>query len=97
MDAFTPRAAWFLGVDLGALVGLLLLVSSTRFLFSVFSWPASIVVDWLLLRRMGREKTHRVQFVRGVLLGYLVPVSIGLAVFAGVAAYFLITRGTPLV
>jgi hypothetical protein len=94
MDAFSPRAAWFLGVDLGALLGLLVLVVSTKSLFGSLSWPVSIVADWLILARVGRAKVHRVQFVRGVLQGYLIPVSIGLAVFVAVAAYYLVTRGT---
>lgn len=93
MQAFTPRAAWFLGVDLGALLGLLVLVVSTRFLFAALSWPVTIVVDWLLLARAGKQKTHRSQFVRGVLQGYLVPVAIGLAVFVAVAVYFLAAHG----
>lgn len=94
MAAFTPKAAWFLGVDLGALVGLLVLTASTRSLYASLSWPASIVVDWLVLGRVGRAQVHRVQFIRGVLEGYLVPIAIGLAVFVAVAVYYMLTRGT---
>ena len=94
MAAFTPRAAWFLGVDLGALLGLAVLAASTRSPYASLSWPASMVVDWILLGRVGKAQVHRVQFVRGVLQGYLVPISIGLAVFIAVAVYFMLTRGT---
>jgi len=94
MAGFSPRAAWFLGVDLGALVGLVVLAVSTRSLYASLSWPASMVVDWVLLGRVGKAQVHRVQFVRGVLQGYLVPISIGLAVFIAVAVYFMMTRGT---
>ena len=83
-----------MGVDLGALIGLLVLVVSTKSLYGSLTWPATIVVDWLLLGRVGGKQVHKVQFVRGVLQGYMVPVSIGLAVFVAVAVYFLLTRGT---
>jgi hypothetical protein len=94
MADFSPRAAWFLGVDLGALAGLLVLTASTRSPYASLSWPVSMVVDWLLLIRVGKEQVHRVQFTRGVLQGYLVPVSIGLVVFVAVAVYYMLTRGT---
>jgi hypothetical protein len=55
-----------------------------------------MVADWLLLRRAGKENAHRVQFVRGILQGYLIPVSIGLATFVAVGAYFLLTHGVLL-
>jgi hypothetical protein len=90
---FSPRAAWFLGMDLGALVGLVVLVVSTHSLYAPVSWPATIVADWFLMKAVGKEKTHRIQFERGVLQGYLIPVAIGLAIFASVGVYFLTTRG----
>lgn len=93
LHSVSPRAAWFVGVDLGALVGLVVLATSTRIVYAPVLWPVTMVADWLMLRRAGKEKAHRTQFVRGILEGYLIPVSIGLATFVVVGAYFLLTRG----
>jgi hypothetical protein len=93
LEGISPRAAWFIGVDLGALLGLLVLTTSTRFVYAPVLWPVTMVADWFLLRRAGKERVHRTQFVRGTLQGYLIPISIGLATFVAVGAYFLLTRG----
>lgn len=91
MEALSPRAMWFLGLDLGALTGLVALVLSIRWVFGPESLAATLVLVAFELRRgFGKGPSHREKFERGLAQGYAVPVSIAVFAIAAAAVYIVL-------